>query len=406
MSQLASRPAYARTLQRSDRTALWSIATRIDYLLLLTTLALAVFGVVMIYSVTRPALLARGASPTHYLDQQAIWVALGIAAMAVIVRFHYRLYERWATLSYVVMVLALLVVLSPIGSSTLGGQRWISVGPFDFQPSAFGALSLVLAMAAYCQRHRNSEIGVKQLVKLLVIMGPTIFLVEKQPDLGTAIVMGITLLAILVVAGVQGRWIAALIALLVAVVVLVIQLGVLHKYQMQRLTSFLSQGQNPYSATHYNLTQAKTAISAGGITGEGLFKGMMTNLGFVPEQQTDFIFTAIGEQLGFIGAAATLVCYSLIAWRTWRTAALARDIFGKVICVGVLTMIVFSVFQNIGMVIGIMPITGIPLPFLSYGGSATIAYFVAIGLVLNVSLRRHGGLPAPRDLPTNRTRSR
>jgi rod shape determining protein RodA len=167
----------------------------------------------------------------------------------------------------------------------------------------------------------------------------------------------------------------------------VVQLGILKQYQLDRFSSFIDPSADPQEAA-YNLEQAKAAIGSGGLTGKGLFKGTQTKGAFVPEQQTDFIFTVVGEELGFVGSFTLLALFALVVWRTWRTATLARDLFGTLLCVGVLSMFMFQIFENIGMTMGIMPITGIPLPFMSYGGSSTVANFAAIGLVLNVHMRR------------------
>jgi rod shape determining protein RodA len=182
-------------------------------------------------------------------------------------------------------------------------------------------------------------------------------------------------LAVLAVVGVVG-------------VAVVLHFGVLKQYQRDRLTAFLDSSSNVQAT--YNLNQSKIAISSGGVGGKGLFKGTQTNLSYVPEQQTDFIFTAVGEQLGLVGSALLLSLFVLMVWRIWRAATSARDATGTLICVGVLAMFVFQIFENVGMTMGIMPIAGIPLPFMSYGGSAIVASFCAIGLVLNVQMRRYG----------------
>jgi rod shape determining protein RodA len=298
-------------------------------------------------------------------------------------------------------LLGLLAVLSPIGSTTLGAARWIQLGSFQLQPSAFATLALILATAAFLRR-RQGAIMLRHVLVLLVMTGIPIFLVYKQPDLGTAIVMAVVLLVMMVVAGVRGRYLAALGLLGVLAIVGVVQLGVLKQYQVDRLTSFVhqtpagqttpaAQGSNANNNSQkstYNLAQSKIAIGSGGATGKGLFNGSQTNLNYVPEQQTDFIFTAVGEQLGFLGAASLLALFGIIVWRILRIAQTARDSLGMLLCGGVLGLIGLSVFQNAGMTMGIMPITGIPLPFMSYGGSATIAFFAAIGIVLNVGMRR------------------
>jgi rod shape determining protein RodA len=215
-------------------------------------------------------------------------------------------------------------------------------------------------------------------------------LIMLQPDLGTTLVFVAIGMGMLLIGGAQVRHIAALTLLGIIGVGLVLNSGMLEKFQQCRLTSFLETQDQECAErdASYNLEQAKTAIGSGGLTGTGPFNGTQTRLDIVPEQHTDFIFTAVGEELGFAGAGTLLALLSIIAWRIWRTAQLARDPLGTLICVGILSMFVFQVFENVGMTMGIMPITGIPLPFMSYGGSSTLTSFVAMGLVLNVHMRR------------------
>jgi rod shape determining protein RodA len=212
-------------------------------------------------------------------------------------------------------------------------------------------------------------------------------LIYRQPDLGTDLVFAGILIAMLLVGGARPRHLAVLGVIGVLGVVTIFQLGVLKRYQVDRLAAFLDP-QGDVQRTTYNLRQSQIAIAAGGLTGRGLFQGSQTNLSFVPEQHTDFIFTAVGEELGFVGACTLLGLFGLVMWRTWRAAITAKDQFGMLVCVGVLAMLVFQVFENVGMTMGITPIAGIPLPLMSYGGSATVATFVALGLVVSVQMRR------------------
>jgi rod shape determining protein RodA len=229
--------------------------------------------------------------------------------------------------------------------------------------------------------------GTRELLIVLGLAAVPFALIYKQPDLGTALVLGAILLGVLLVGGVQTRHLAVLAAIGVVAVAAVLHFGVLKHYQQERVTAFLDSSSN--SEATYNLDQSKIAIGSGGIEGKGLFHGTQTNLSYVPEQQTDFIFTAVGEQLGLVGCALLLSLFVLIVWRTWRAATTARDATGMLLCVGVMAMFVFQIFENVGMTMGIMPIAGIPLPFMSYGGSAIVASFAAIGLVLNVQMRRY-----------------
>jgi rod shape determining protein RodA len=226
--------------------------------------------------------------------------------------------------------------------------------------------------------------------RLLVVLGlgaVPFALIYVQPNLGTSLILLALLLSMLLIGGARPRHLLALTVLGVLGIVLVLQLGVLKQYQVQRLTAFLDTKSNSQGST-YNLRQSQIAIGHGAVFGQGLFRGSQTNLSYVPEQHTDFIFTAVGEQLGFVGSATLLALFVLMVWRTWRTATLAKDLGGTLLCVGVLAVLVFQIFVNVGMTMGIMPITGIPLPFMSYGGTATVATFAAVGLVLNVHMRR------------------
>jgi len=361
------------------------MAARFDVVLVLTALILSAVGVVMVYSATRNDQVATGLSPHYYLERQAVFVVIGVVVMAVLAAVDYHWVEHGATALYLGIVLALLAMFA-IGHSALGATRWINIGPFQLQPSAFAVLVEVAVVAAYCAR-RPDGLERGDIVKLLVLEAIPILLVEKQPDLGSAIVLGIVLLVMLIMAGVPNRYLLLLLAITALAGFGLIHFGLLKAYQLQRLTSFIHQNKGVQSTT-YNLHQSVAAIGSGGLFGTGLFKGLGTNLAFVPEQQTDFIFSAVGEQLGFVGSAAVLVLEAIVCWRILRIAQSARDTCGRLLAIGAFTLIAFSVFENAGMTMGIMPVAGIPLPFLSYGGSATLSFFAAIGLSLSVQVRQ------------------
>jgi len=354
-------------------------------LLLGATGLLALTGVVMIYSATKGKLALAGEDPRYFLKRQAVFLVLGLVVMVALSLFDYRRLEQLSTVLYVGIVLALLAVLSPVGSHALGSQRWFALGPLQLQPSEFATLVLIIAIATYCTR-RPEGLDFRDLVRLVLMSALPIVLIIKQPDLGTAIVMLVILMVMLAVAGMPGRYLLLLIVGAVVLVIFALNVGLLKHYQIVRLTSFISPEGANQNVT-YNVTQAKDAIAHGGIFGRGLFHGAVTNLAYVPEQQTDFIFSAVGEQLGFVGAGVLLLLYGVVAWRVLRTAQLARDTYGRLICSGVFALLVFSVFENVGMNMGIMPVAGIPLPFLSYGGSAMIGFMAAIGLVTSVHIR-------------------
>lgn len=361
------------------------ISLRIDPILIVTTVILAITGAVMIYSATRAKLALAGEDPRYYLKRQVAFLVIGLVVLVVAALFDYRRLEQISTILYVGIVLGLLAVLSPVGSHAQGSQRWFSLGALQLQPSEFATLVLIIAIATYCSR-RPDGLDFRDLVRMVLLAALPILLVIKQPDLGTAIVLTIILFVMLAAAGMPGRYLLLLLVGAVVVVLFALDVGLLKHYQIQRLTSFIAPNGASQTVT-YNVTQAKEAIAHGGIFGQGLFHGAQTNLAYVPEQQTDFIFSAVGEQLGFVGAATLLFLYGIVAWRVLRTAQQARDTFGRLLCSGIFALIVFSVFENVGMNMGIMPVAGIPLPFLSYGGSAMIGFMAAVGIVVSVHMR-------------------
>jgi rod shape determining protein RodA len=354
----------------------------LDVSLVACAMAIASIGVVMVYSATRAKLAATGADPRLYLKHQLAWVVLGVGAMATTAAADYRRLRDVGVLAYGAVVLALLLVMSPFGSSALGSQRWFPLGPFQFQPSAFVALTAVVAVAAYLWRG-NDRVSTRQVLVVLTIVGVPMLLVAAQPDLGTALVLAAVGYTLLVVQGTRGRVLAVIAVIALVGTVGVLKSGTLKRYQVDRLTAFADPS-NDGARAAYNLSESKIAIANGGLLGRGLFHGSQTNLAYVPEQSTDFIFTAVGEQLGLVGSVLVLALYGFLSWRLWRAARVAADHFGMLLCTGVLALFVIQIFENTGMTMGIMPITGIPLPLMSYGGSSTIAFFVAIGLVLSV----------------------
>ena len=356
-----------------------------DFALVVTTVLVAVIGVVLVYSATRSKLAAAGLNPHYFLTHQAAYVVVGGIFMIVLAALDYRWLEHASAVLYVGINLALLAMFSGIGSSALGATRWIQVGPVQIQPSAFGTLVLIVTVATFCAR-RPEGLGRNDVLKVLALAAVPILLVVKQPDLGSGIVMCVVLLVMLIIAGIPNRYLLLLLLLAVTGAFAVVHFKLLKGYQLNRITALFNVGKNLQS-TGYNVGQSVAAIGSGGSWGTGLFHGSQTNLAYVPEQQTDFIFSALGEQLGFAGAAGVLGLLGVLSWRILRSAQLARDAFGRLLAAGCFTLVAFSVFENAGMAMGIMPVAGIPLPFLSYGGSATVAFFCAIGIALSVQLR-------------------
>ncbi|MCA1691977.1 MAG: rod shape-determining protein RodA, partial [Actinobacteria bacterium] len=337
----------------------------LDLVLLASVVCLSGVGLLMVYSATRQKQIAAGLDPQHYLKRQLLFLALGVIAMVVAMLVDYRALRDVAPMIWVGTVIGLLGVLTPLGASTAGTQAWYPLGPFDLQPAEIAKVAVIIAVAAYLSAHRGN-IETPQIIVVLGVAAVPMALIYLQPDLGSAMVFVAMLMGLLLVAGARPRHIAALTGIGLLAIITVLQLGILREYQLDRLSAFLDPaGDTQRSA--YNLRQSQIAIAAGGLTGKGVFEGTQTNLSFVPEQHTDFIFTAVGEELGFLGAVTILALFALVMWRTWRAASLARDDFGSLLCVGVLGMLLFQIFENVGMTMGITPIAGIPLPFVSYG---------------------------------------
>ncbi len=364
-----------------------SVLRDLDPFLIGATLMISALSLFMIYSSTHERLRSEGVDEFYFVKRQGAAIFVGLVVLAVLLAIDYRKLRDFSALAYIVTVVLLLIVLSPIGSSARGSQAWFQLpGGFQFQPSEIAKFGIIIAVAGYANEHRG-EMNPWRLTVTIGLAAVPLGLVMIQPDLGTAMVLGLVVIALLAVAGASIRHLLVLALLSLTFVVAIVNVGVLRQYQVDRLTSFVNQGGDKRNTT-YNTDQSKIAIGTGGVTGRGFGNGPQTGGGFVPEQHTDFIFTAVGEELGFIGAATLLALFAVVIWRTWRAALLARDFFGTLVCVGVLAMFSFQIFENIGMTMGIMPVTGIPLPFMSYGGSSTLTDFACIALVANVSMRR------------------
>jgi rod shape determining protein RodA len=368
----------------------------VDVLLIAATAAVTALGVLMVYSTTRVPLAASGFSPQLYMNKQATYAGIAVAAFLVTILFDYKRYLSWAPVLYIGSILLLLATLA-IGRTTLGATSWIQVGSIEVEPSEIVKVTFIISLAALLASRRG-HISLRLLALVLALSLPPFLLVYKQDALGSAMVLAVVLVGMLLMAGTKGRHMVVLALLAVIAIGGVTQTGVLKQYQKDRLVTFLeapsgvgsgNTANNPYAAgLEYNLDQSKAAIADGGIGGRGLFKGPETNLSYVPNQDTDFIFTAMAEQFGFVGSVVLLALFAIVVWRSWRAAVLSRDLAGTLICVGVLSMLMFQVFENVGMTMGIMPVAGITLPFMSYGGSSLVVDWVAIGLVVNVGMRR------------------
>jgi len=370
----------AATLRRNP-AAPWR---HVDLALLGSVALIVVIGTLMVFSATRGS--DPGGASTALLERHVLFVAVGITVMALTTMADYRRFRDWAPVFYAIVCGLLVGVISPFGTEVNGAQAWFDIGPMRLQPSEFSKIAVIIGLASL-GAHFGTDVDLRRLGILLAVPAIPLALIMLQPDPGTAMVFVAITMGVLVAAGVRAKYLAALTLVGLTAVVGLLSSGLLQDYQKDRLTVFLNP-EAGLQAEAYNLNQSKIAIGSGGVLGKGLFNGTQTQLGIVPEQETDFIFTAVGEELGFIGSATLLVLFAIVVWRVWRIAQLSRDQLGVLLCVGLLSMLVFQIFQNAGMTMGIMPITGIPLPLVSYGGSSTIAIFAGLGLVQSVHMRR------------------
>lgn len=372
-------PGVGSTVRNRDHNAAWR---HVDLLLCALIAGTVALGSLMVYSATR-----HRPDPNEFIAKHLIFVMLGALVMAVVAAVDYERLRSMSGIVYLASMALLGAVLVPgIGSVHKGVRSWFDIGSIQIQPSEPAKLAVVLLVASYLGS--LEEIKVRHAAVALVMLGVPIGLIMAQPDLGTMLVFLVVGAGMLLVGGVPARVMVALVVVGIVVAAGILSSNTLDQYQKDRLTAFAS----PDSVSPdivYNTKQAQTAIASGGLDGQGLFEGPQTKGGFVPEQQTDFIFTVAAEELGFVGAAALLGLLGALCWRTWRVAAMASDRVGMLLCVGVLCYLAFHIFENVGMTLGIMPVTGIPLPFVSYGGSSTITSFAAMGLVMNVHMRRY-----------------
>ena len=356
-----------------DLTAPWH---HVDGVLAAVVGVLLVMGSVMVYGATRYTEAKTGLVVRH-----VGFIVVGVALGVFVATVDYRRLLAWWPFLYGGSVLLLLGVLTPLGATVNGTSGWYRLGPLSFQPAELAKLATIISVAAFLGA--ADRVDWQRLAVALGLLAVPLGLVLAQPDLGSALVFAAIALGMLVVGGVRLRHLVALGVLAVAGVALVVGSGMLDDYQQDRLSNFLStDGQS------YNVTQAQTAISSGGLTGYGFGEGPQTRGGFVPVQESDFIFTVVGEEFGFIGSGLLVALLGVLIWRIWRVAQIAADSAGTLICVGVLSMFLFHIFENIGMTLGMMPVTGIPLPFVSYGGSSIVASCVAVGLVESVHMHR------------------
>ena len=364
-------------------------APRIDWLLMLAVVALVALGTLLVWSATSARDDLTGGDPTAYLRKQVVNVAIGVVLMLVVMAADHRWVRMVAPVVYLASIAGLVLVLT-MGTVVNGSKSWLMVGGLSIQPSEFAKLAVVIGMALVLAERAagqwRARVGLTDVVGMLVVAGVPASLIMLQPDLGTMLVLSATVFGVLGVSGAPRRWLALLAAGAVTAAVAAVSAGVLKAYQVDRFLAFTNPDLDPRGAG-YNVEQARIAIGSGGLFGQGLLDGTQTRAGFVPEQHTDFVFTVAGEELGLLGAGVLIALLGLVIWRALRIAARTDDVFGRLAAAGIACWFGFQAFQNVGMCLGIMPVTGVPLPFVSYGGSSLFAGMLAVGLLQNIHLR-------------------
>jgi rod shape determining protein RodA len=381
-------PARSRSVRVEGTSR--SRVPRLDWLLMLAVAGLLVLGTMLVWSATVNREDLTGGVQTAYLKKQVVNIAIGVVLGVMIIATDHRWVRILAPLVYVASVIGLVLVLV-MGSTINGSRSWLMVGGLSIQPAEFAKLAVVIGMALLVAERtegswKQREVRHLDVLGMLGIAGLPAVLILLQPDLGTMLVLSATVFGVVGISGAPRRWLFALAGGAVGTAVLAVQAGVLKDYQVDRFMAFTNPGLDPRGAG-YNTEQARIAIGNGGVFGQGLFDGSQTKSGFVPEQHTDFIFTVAGEELGLVGSAVLISLLGVVLWRALTISAQADDLFGRLAAGGIACWFGFQAFQNIGMCLGIMPVTGVPLPLVSYGGSSMFAGLMAIGLLQNIHLR-------------------
>jgi rod shape determining protein RodA len=367
-------------------------ASRIDFrnfdnLLNVAVIGLLFIGTLLVYAGTREWFRSYGLDPEYYLKRHILNILIGALLAYGTTLVDYRLLRAYTPIIWLASVIGLVIVLIPgFGSKINGARAWISLpGGFQLQPAELAKIAIIvgIAMIMADREHANQDPTDLDVLKALAIAAVPVLLIVAQPDLGTVLIISAAILAMISASGAPSRWVIGLLILAVVGVFAAVQTGAVSQYQIARLQSFVDPSADP-QATGYQLRQSRITIGSGGILGKGLFNGPQTNGRFVPEQQTDFIFTVAGEELGFIGCSLILALYVLFFLRAFAICRRSSDLFGRLVCIGVIAWFSFQAFENIGMTMGLMPMTGVPLPFLSYGGSSMFANLIGVGLLQNV----------------------
>ncbi|WP_245196359.1 rod shape-determining protein RodA [Soehngenia longivitae] len=355
---------------------------KFDFVLLVTTILLSIYGIVMIYSATLSL------NSTRYVETQAISTIIGLIAILVLIFFDYQILEKLYIPIYILSIgLLVAVLLVGVGDEQWGSRSWLYIGSFGFQPAEFAKLGIIISLAKIIDKNKENINSPKVLAKVLIFAFVPVALILRQPDLGTAIVFVFFTAVMLFVAGLRIKY--YLVALGAGILSLPIVWLQMDNYQKERILNFINPERDA-SNTGYQALQSKIAIGSGKIFGRGLFNGTQTQLNYLPEKQTDFIFAVLVEELGFIGGAILLLLYFIMLMRMIKIAKNTTDTFASLVITGIASLMFFHIFQNVGMTIGLMPITGIPLPFMSYGGTFQLINLVCVGIVLSIGLHKEG----------------
>jgi len=361
-----------------------------DKLLTFSVVGLLLIGTMLVYAGTREWFRSYGLDPDYYFKRHTLNIIIGGLLAYGTTLIDYRLLRAYTPIVWLAAVFGLIIVLIPgLGSEINGAQAWISLpGGFQLQPAELAKIAIIVGMAMILADRDQSDKDPTDLdvLKALAIAAVPVLLIVAQPDLGTVLIISAAVVGMIGASGAPARWVIGLLLAAIVGVFAAVQTGAVSSYQVARLQSFVDPSADP-QATGYQLRQSRITIGSGGLLGKGLFEGPQTNGRFVPEQQTDFIFTVAGEELGFIGCSIILFLYTLFFIRAFAICRRSSDLFGRLVCIGVIAWFAFQTFENIGMTMGLMPMTGVPLPFLSYGGSSMFANLIGVGLLQNVHAR-------------------
>jgi rod shape determining protein RodA len=361
-----------------------------DKLLTFAVAGLLLIGTILVYAGTREWFRSYGLDPEYYFKRHTLNIIIGGLLAYGTTLIDYRLLRAYTPIVWLAAVIGLIIVLIPgLGSEINGARAWISLpGGFQLQPAELAKIAIIVGMAMILADREESDKDPTDLdvLKALAIASVPVLLIVAQPDLGTVLIISAAVVAMIGASGAPARWVIGLLLAAIVGVFAAVQTGAVNSYQVARLQSFVDPSADP-QATGYQLRQSRITIGSGGLLGKGLFEGPQTNGRFVPEQQTDFIFTVAGEELGFVGCSIILLLYILFFIRAFAICRRSSDLFGRLVCIGVIAWFAFQTFENIGMTMGLMPMTGVPLPFLSYGGSSMFANLIGVGLLQNVHAR-------------------